>query len=171
MATGCPERIRLRGNAKCAAPSRRPTLPFGSGLAIGALSSVGISLVARSRPARDRSCPTLFAPILARTLTIHRPTGPYAHDCVRVIVVRDGSAILFSEFGQKPVKPGDVILLAANTLCGAEPEGHVTVSAIYADTDYVIDQVFWHMSGPCKTGLMHRTSPRRSIPNRRRYSD
>lgn len=47
--------------------------------------------------------------------------GPVAYDCVKVIVVRDGSAILFSEFGQKPVRPGDVILLAANTLCGSEP--------------------------------------------------
>jgi hypothetical protein len=42
---------------------------------------------------------------------------------VKVIVVRDGSAILFSEFGQKPVKIGDVILLGANVLCGSEPEG------------------------------------------------
>jgi AraC family transcriptional regulator len=39
----------------------------------------------------------------ARTRTIHRPVGPVAYDCVKVIIVRDGSAILFSEFGQKPV--------------------------------------------------------------------
>lgn len=84
-----------------------------------------------------------FAPLLARTSTVHRPVGPLAYDCVKVIVVRDGSAILFSEFGQKPVRPGDVILLGANVLCGSEPEGHITVTTVYLDTDYVLDQVRW----------------------------
>ncbi|WP_431877996.1 helix-turn-helix domain-containing protein [Amycolatopsis sacchari] len=55
--------------------------------------------------------------------------------------------MLLSEFGQQPVKPGDVILLGANTLCGSEPEGHITVTTIYADTDYVVDQVFWQHVG------------------------
>ncbi len=66
---------------------------------------------------------------------------------MKVIVVRDGSAALFSEFGQKPVNVGDVVLLGANTLCGSEPEGHITVTTIYADTDYVLDQVFWQHAG------------------------
>lgn len=88
-----------------------------------------------------------FQPLIAHTQTVHRPVGPVAYDCVRLMVVRDGSAILFSEFGQQAVKPGDVIVLGANTLCGGEPEGHVTVTTIYADTDYVIDQVFWQHVG------------------------
>ncbi len=50
-----------------------------------------------------------FSPILARTRTVHSPVGPVAYDCVKVIVVRSGSAILFSEFGQKPVGAGDVV--------------------------------------------------------------
>ncbi|MGC3021897.1 hypothetical protein [Brevibacterium sp. FAM 24630] len=54
---------------------------------------------------------------------------------------------MFSEFGQKPVRPGDVILLGPNVLCGSEPEGHITVTTIYADTDYVIDQAFWQYAG------------------------
>ncbi|MBS1698400.1 MAG: helix-turn-helix transcriptional regulator [Actinobacteria bacterium] len=78
---------------------------------------------------------------------MHRQVGPVAYDCVKVIVVRDGSAILFSEFGQQSIKLGDVILLGANTLCGSDPEGHITVTTIYADTDYVIDQVFWQHVG------------------------
>lgn len=81
--------------------------------------------------------------LLARTQTVHRPVGPLAYDCVKLIVVRDGSAILFSEFGQKPVRPGDVILLGPHVLCGSEPEGRITVTTIYADTDYMIDQAFW----------------------------
>lgn len=87
--------------------------------------------------------PQPYRPLLARTRTVHRPVGPVAYDCVKVIVVRDGSAILFSEFGQRPVKPGDVILLGANVLCGSEPEGHITVTTLYADPDYVLDQVRW----------------------------
>ena len=100
-------------------------------------------------PSRDRcvEIPGTFAPIIANTRTVHRPVGPLAYDCVKIIVVRDGSAILFSEFGQKPVKVGDVIVLGANTLCGSEPEGRITVTTIYADTDYVIDQVFWQHVG------------------------
>ncbi|MCK0438202.1 helix-turn-helix transcriptional regulator [Gordonia alkaliphila] len=62
---------------------------------------------------------------------------------MKIIVVRDGSAFLFSEFGQLPVKSGDVILLGANVLAGSEPEGHITVTTIYIDTDYVLDQVRW----------------------------
>ena len=48
-----------------------------------------------------------------------------------------------SEFGQQPVKPGDVILLGPNVLAGSEPEGHITVTTIYLDIDYVLDQVRW----------------------------
>lgn len=88
-----------------------------------------------------------FHALIARTRTLHRPVGPVAYDCVKLIVVRDGSAILFSEFGQQPVRPGDVILLGPNVLCGSEPEEHITVTTIYADTDYVIDQVFWQHAG------------------------
>ncbi|WP_235934096.1 helix-turn-helix transcriptional regulator [Paramicrobacterium chengjingii] len=38
---------------------------------------------------------------------------------------------------------GDVVLLGANVLCGSEPEGHITVTTVYVDTDYLLDQVFW----------------------------
>ncbi|GAA4486966.1 hypothetical protein GCM10023171_23970 [Microbacterium panaciterrae] len=88
-----------------------------------------------------------FQPILARTRTVHQSVGPVAYDCVKVIVVRDGSAILFSEFGQRPVKVGDVILLGSNVLCGSEPEGSITVTTVYLDTDYVHDQVRWQYAG------------------------
>ena len=86
-------------------------------------------------------------PITAVTRTDHRPIGPVAYDCVKVVVVRSGSAVLFSEFGQRPVNVGDVVLLGANVLCGTEPEDHVTVTTIYADPDYVVDQVFWQYVG------------------------
>lgn len=85
-----------------------------------------------------------FGPITAFTSTHHKLTPPVAHDCVKLIFVRAGSAVLFSEFGQRPVALGDVVALAGNTLCGGEPEGgHVTVTTVYLDPDYMIDQVFW----------------------------
>ncbi|MBP2382482.1 helix-turn-helix transcriptional regulator [Brachybacterium sacelli] len=62
---------------------------------------------------------------------------------MKLIFVRRGSAILLSEFGEKPVSVGDVITLGANTLCGSEPEGSITATTLYLDRDYVIDQVFW----------------------------
>lgn len=86
---------------------------------------------------------TGFSPVLARTESVHRRRDPIAYDCVKLIFVRAGSVILFSEFGERPAKVGDVVLLAANTLCGAEPEEWVTVTTLYLDRDYVVDQVFW----------------------------
>ena len=84
-----------------------------------------------------------FSPVVARTESVHRPRAPVAYDCVKLIFVRDGSAIVFSEFGERPVRVGDVVLLAANTLCGAEPEEWLTATTLYLDRDYVVDQVFW----------------------------
>lgn len=88
-----------------------------------------------------------FGPIRALAMTMHRPVAPIAYDWIRLIFVRDGSAILLSEFGEKPVRNGNTVLLAANVLCGIEPEDHITVTVVYADTDYVIDQVFWQYVG------------------------
>ncbi|MCO5294420.1 MAG: AraC family transcriptional regulator [Homoserinimonas sp.] len=62
---------------------------------------------------------------------------------MKIIVVRAGGARLFSEFGNHHVNIGDVVMLATNTLCGAEPEGWITTTTIYLDRDYLIDQVFW----------------------------
>jgi AraC family transcriptional regulator len=84
-----------------------------------------------------------FQPLLARTRTFHRPVGPVAYDCVKLVVVRDGSALVFSEFGERYANVGDVLLLGASVLCGAQPERHVTVTVIYLDLNFVLDQFFW----------------------------
>ncbi len=84
-----------------------------------------------------------FSPVVARTESVHHRRDPIAYDCVKLIVVRAGSAWLFSEFGERPIKVGDAVLLAANTLCGAEPEDWLTATTLYLDRDYVVDQVFW----------------------------
>lgn len=84
-----------------------------------------------------------LSPVVARTESVHRRRDPIAYDCVKLIFVRAGSVILFSEIGERPVRTGDVVLLASNTLRGAEPEDWVTVTTLYLDRDYVVDQVFW----------------------------
>lgn len=84
-----------------------------------------------------------FQPLFVRTNTIRHAAGSVAFDCVKIIFVRKGSAILYGEFGHRPINVGDVILLAANTLCGSEPEEQVTTSTIHLDTDYLIDQLRW----------------------------
>lgn len=84
-----------------------------------------------------------YSPLAARTRSHHLPHDPVAFDCVKIIVVRAGSARVFSEFGRRHIKVGDVVVLAANTLCGAEPEGWITTTTLYLDRDYVIDQVYW----------------------------
>lgn len=95
--------------------------------------------VATEAERRPRSVACTSGPIVARTTAHHEPIAPTAFDFVRVTVVRSGSAILLSEFGQKPVNIGDVALFGANTLCGIEPENHITMTAIYLDADYVVD--------------------------------
>ena len=82
-------------------------------------------------------------PIVAQTRIVRRPVSPVAYDCVKVIVIRDGSAVLRGDFQPRPVTVGDVVVLSPNTLCGGEPEGNVTATAIYLDTDYMLDQLFW----------------------------
>lgn len=102
--------------------------------------------VATSVPAEAGSLPhgrDSSHPILARTRTFQGPTSPVAYDCVKLIFARAGSALLLSEFGERHLNVGDVAVIAANTLCGAEPEEWVTATTLYLDRDYVVDQVFW----------------------------
>lgn len=92
-----------------------------------------------------------FTPVRAQTQTFHRQVGPVAYDSVKLIVVRAGNARLFSEFGCHHVNIGDVVVLAANTLCGAEPDDWITTTTLYLDRDYVIDQVFWQYAAQFRT--------------------
>lgn len=115
----------------------------GARLQFAGLPTADETVNLRRRAAPSRPMMRGYQPLVARTRTVHRPIGPMAYDCVKIIVVRDGSAFLFSEFGQQLVKPGDVVLLGANVLCGSEPEGHITVTTIYADTDFLLDQLRW----------------------------
>src|SRR5690606_2652257 len=87
------------------------------------------------------------APVRARTCTLHDPVGPVAHDCVKLIFIRHGSAILLSEFGEKPVSVGDVVALGANTLRGSEPEGFLLRPGFGAGSDSRKDEGLWQHRG------------------------
>lgn len=84
-----------------------------------------------------------FSPVVARTSTWLSPTEPRSYDCVRIIFVRGGSAVLFSEFGVCSVAVGEVAVLAPCTLCGSEPDEWFTTTTLYLDRDFLVDQVFW----------------------------
>ncbi|WP_435159301.1 helix-turn-helix transcriptional regulator [Amycolatopsis sacchari] len=87
--------------------------------------------------------PLDFSPFIARTTAVHSAIAPLAYDCVKLIFVRAGEATLLSEFGSRRVVPGDVAMLAANTLCGSRPVDSITVTTLYIDHDYLVDHVFW----------------------------
>lgn len=84
-----------------------------------------------------------FSPVVARLGTIHRPLGPRAFDCAQLAVVRAGSAILFGKFGDHYLNIGDVALISPCTLFRVEPEPWVTITTLYVDNDYLVDQIFW----------------------------
>src|SRR5690625_4743898 len=84
-----------------------------------------------------------FTPIIARTRSVRQPIAPIAYDCVKLIFVRHGSAILRSELGETHVRVRAATALGAHTVSGSEPEDLITVSTLYLDRDFVIDQVFW----------------------------
>lgn len=54
-----------------------------------------------------------YSPVAARTRTDHVAVEPIAFDCVKFIVIRAGSARLFSEFGTPHVNVGDIAVLYA----------------------------------------------------------
>ncbi len=87
------------------------------------------------------------SPLFASTETHFENVKPAAFDCLRVIFVREGSAILFRDSEEFPLKIGDVILVCPNVMCGCEPEGDTTVTTVYLDNDYIMDQVFWQYRG------------------------
>ncbi|WOF21930.1 AraC family transcriptional regulator [Microbacterium betulae] len=84
-----------------------------------------------------------YSPILVRTGSFHRVSEPAAFDCINVVVIRDGSALLHGEFGVEAVALGHVALLGANVRYTTEPDGHVTSTVVHLDPDYVADQIFW----------------------------
>lgn len=51
--------------------------------------------------------------------------------------------MLVGEFGRRYLNTGDAVLIPPLTLVGIEPEPSVTLTTLYVDNDYLIDQIFW----------------------------
>lgn len=90
----------------------------------------------------ERGLPA-FTPIYATTREYRRPVQPAAFDCLRIVLVRRGTAVVCSEFGQEPVRAGDVIVVCPGVLCSGVPEGSLRISTVFVDTDYLVDLMFW----------------------------
>lgn len=84
-----------------------------------------------------------FQPLTARTRTVRRPVDPAAYDCVRLMVVRDGSLIFDGDHPLRPATVGTAVRVAPNVTIGYEPEGNVTETTLLIDTDYLIEHLFW----------------------------
>lgn len=61
----------------------------------------------------------------------------------RSYFIRSGSAELFGESPRTCLAFGDAVLLGPCALSGMDPDGVLTVTTGYLDTDYAIVQVFW----------------------------
>lgn len=88
----------------------------------------------------------LYTPLRARTQTRQRPFVPVVYNCVNVVFVRVGSAVLLGDFGRKLVTSGNTILLGPNVQIEVKPNDSVTYSVVALDIDYFVDQVFWRYS-------------------------
>lgn len=88
-----------------------------------------------------------ISPVFARTYTVDQTTSPSLYECVRLVVVRSGSAILSTKAGKIAVGEGNVILIGPNAKCGYSPESSLTASTVFLNTQYFFDQVFWQLAG------------------------
>ncbi len=61
-----------------------------------------------------------YKPVEARTQTAYTPLDAVAYDCLKIIVLRSGSATLVDTCGTHRVEAGDIAVLAWNAACGAE---------------------------------------------------
>lgn len=72
----------------------------------------------------------MFQPLAAQTLTGHKCVNPSAYDCVRFLLVRCGSMILYGDCTDHPVSVGDVVLIAPHSFVGYAPEGELNLSTL-----------------------------------------
>ncbi len=100
-----------------------------------------MNLARAERTFSIRTCQR-YTPIVAHACSACRPEASSAYDCVRVVVIRDGSAFISGDCVQ-PVTVGDAVLIASSARFGYEPEGRVSMTTLNLDTDYLIEHLFW----------------------------
>lgn len=93
-----------------------------------------------------------ISPVIARTYTVDKSNTPAQYECMQLVVVRSGSAILSTAAGKIAVGEGNVILIGPGAKCNYFPETSLTVSAVFLNTKYFFDHVFWQVFStvPCR---------------------
>ena len=83
-------------------------------------------------------------PFVAHTTDSRHSISPRAYDCVTIHIVRNGSVILTSGDLQRPIRTGDIVLVAPLASTGCIPEGVAEVTTLLIDTDYLTEHLFWY---------------------------
>lgn len=87
-----------------------------------------------------------YGPVAVETRQFRRPVPPVAFDCVKLLLIREGSTVLTTDEGTTRASEGDLVFLRTAVLCSGTPEGPVTVSTVYLDTDYLFELWFWQLA-------------------------
>ncbi|RWZ46051.1 hypothetical protein ELQ90_16325 [Labedella phragmitis] len=69
-----------------------------------------------------------------------------AHSFARIIIVREGEADWIGEHHSQHVTLGDVLVIGANTRCGATLDYAMTATTMYLNDDFLTDQIFWQFA-------------------------
>ncbi len=87
-----------------------------------------------------------FVPVMAQTRALLQPARSEACTCVRYIFVRSGTVVVSSIRGERFLNPGDLMILGPNLSFEKVPDGSATLTTIYADFEYLADQLLWELS-------------------------
>ncbi len=86
-----------------------------------------------------------YGPIAVVTEEYRRAVPAVAFPSVKLLLIRDGATII--DDGTNPIRAevGDVVVLRSNTKASGTPDGRVTISTIYGDTEYMFQHWYWGM--------------------------
>lgn len=87
-----------------------------------------------------------YGPVAVETREFRRPVPSVAFNCVKLLLIREGSTVLTTDEGTTRASEGDLVFLRTAVLCSGTPEGPVTVSTVYLDTDYLFELWFWQLA-------------------------
>ncbi len=82
-------------------------------------------------------------PVRVETGHYAHPVAPEVYDCVKFLLTREGSGTITGDWGERRFRMGDLMLVGSGLAIGGAPDGTATTSTIFADKDYVMDQVYW----------------------------
>lgn len=129
----------------------------------------GGGMSATARPSRGRSrrhasMPDACLAVAVATKVLRAPVPYEAWDCLRIVLLRQGAAHVYSAAGTGFARCGDVMILAEEVPGGLVPDGQVTVSVAYVDPTYFFQQMMWRHSELLYTPDVAETMLKVSFP-------